>query len=224
MIALPRLLFWFLVLTLAAFLLAAQPHNPPPAQPQGGTPAQPASGEQATSSASGHASPEGEHHPASGLREAVFKWINFLALFGLLGYLLRKPMSQFFAGRTRAILHGLEEGRRANEEAAQRLREIEDRLGRVEWEIAELRKTAAGEADVERNRLRVAARAETERIFAMAQQEIRALAKAARAELKSYAAGLAVELAEQRIRARLTPERQAALLRGYAASLRDKHV
>lgn len=224
MITLPRLLFLLFSLALAAVALAGQQHSAPPAQQPGASPAQPPAGEPPASRGSEHAPQEAEHHPKSGLLEGVFKWTNFLALFGLLGYLLRHPMREFFLGRTRAILQSLEEGRRAREEAAERLKEIESRLARLEWEIAELRRAAAGEADTERDRLRRAARAETERIFALAEQESRALARAARGELKSYAAGLAVELAEQRIRARLTPERQAALVREYAMNLGDKRA
>ena len=160
----------------------------------------------------------------SGPIEGIFKWANFLAFFGLLGYLLRQPIKEFFAGRTRAIQEGLESGRRAREEAAQRLQEIEGRLERLEAEMAELWANADSEADTERTRLREAVRAETERILAAAEQEMRTLAKTARGELKSYVAGLAAELAEQRIRGRLPPERQAALLREYAEILRGKQV
>jgi len=213
----PRLLLWFLSLALIAGLLAGQQHSPSP-------PAQSPPSERAAPGASQHTTQEAEHHPESGLRDGIFKWINFLALFGLLGYLLRKPMAGFLAGRTQAIQKALEEGRRARQEAAGCLQEISQRLARIEWEIAELKKAAAGEADAERKRLLAAARAENERILALAEQEIRALAKSARAELKSYVAALAVELAEQRIRTRLTPERQAALLREYAVNLRSKHT
>ena len=160
----------------------------------------------------------------SGPIQGILKWVNFLVFFGLLGYLLRHPIKEFFASRTRAIQEGLESGRRAREEAAQRLQEIEGRLERLEVEMAELRANADSEAETERTRLREAAGAETERIFASAEQEMRALAKSARGELKSYVAGLAAELAEQRIRGHLTPERQVALLREYAGSLRGKQV
>ncbi len=217
MILRPRLLLWFLGLALGAVLLAGQQHSPSP-------PAQSPPGEHAAPGASQHITQQAEHHPESGLREGIFKWINFLALFGLLGYLLRKPMAGFFAGRTQAIQKALEEGRRARQEAAGCLEEISQRLARIEWEIAELKKIAAGEADAERQRLLAAARIESERILALAEQEIRALAKSARAELKSYAATLAVELAVERILGRLTPERQAALLRDYAVNLRSKRI
>ena len=182
--------------------------------------------EHAPSASEDHAAPGEDHAEQNGPGpwQSFFKWANFLAFFGLLGYLLRQPIKEFFAGRTRAIQEGLGIGRRAREEAAQRLEEIEGRLERLEAEITELRTNADIEAETERTRLREAARAETERILAATEQEMRALAKTARGELKSYVAGLAAELAEQRIRGRLTPERQAALLREHAENLRGKQV
>jgi F0F1-type ATP synthase membrane subunit b/b' len=69
--------------------------------------------------------------------------------------------------------------------------------------------------------LRARAQAEAEKIRAMAEQEIDSSVRQARSQIKNYAAVLAVELAEQRIRARLTPERQDALLRRYAEEVRS---
>lgn len=150
----------------------------------------------------------------------LFRWSNFVALFGVLGYLLRKPFQSFFADRGRAIVEGLAKGRRSREEAAERLRKIETRLAGIEAEIAALRQAAMNEAQADHDRLRARARADGERLLAAAEQEIAAFSKQARAEFKSYAAGLAVRLAEQRVRARLTPDRQDALLRRYAEELR----
>lgn len=154
----------------------------------------------------------------------LFRWSNFAVLFGLLGYLLRKPMREFFASRAWAIVEGLARGRQAREEAARRLKEIESRLAGLEAEVAALREMAHAEAEADHDRFRARARAEAEKILAAAEQEIASLTRFARAEIKSYAAGLAVRLAERRIRGLLTPERQATLLRQYAESLRSQRL
>jgi F0F1-type ATP synthase membrane subunit b/b' len=39
-------------------------------------------------------------------------------------------------------------------------------------------------------------------------------------ELKRYAAGLAVELAEQKVRARMTPDAQDSLVQGFVRNLK----
>jgi F0F1-type ATP synthase membrane subunit b/b' len=50
--------------------------------------------------------------------------------------------------------------------------------------------------------------------------EIAAAGKSARIDLKRYAAGVAMQLAEQKIRARMTPAEQDALVAGFARELR----
>ena len=61
--------------------------------------------------------------------------------------------------------------------------------------------------------------AEIAKIQAHAEQEIASAGKAARMELKRYSAELAIDLAEQKIRARMTPETQDALVRGFVRDL-----
>jgi F0F1-type ATP synthase membrane subunit b/b' len=57
------------------------------------------------------------------------------------------------------------------------------------------------------------------KIRAHAQQEIAAAGKAARVELKRYAADLAIGLAGQKLRVRATPDTQEALVRGFVRDL-----
>jgi len=102
--------------------------------------------------------------------------------------------------RTSAIQKGMEEARRASEDANRRLREIEDKLARLDAEIAQLQATASAQADEEAARLKAAAEQEQRRIIQNAEQEIGAAANAARRDLKAYSAELAVSLAEKRIK------------------------
>ena len=62
--------------------------------------------------------------------------------------------------------------------------------------------------------------AEIAKIQAHSEQEIASAGKAARMELKRYAAELAVELAEQKVRARMTPDAQDALVQGFVRNLK----
>jgi F0F1-type ATP synthase membrane subunit b/b' len=73
---------------------------------------------------------------------------------------------------------------------------------------------------VEIERLAQHTAAEIAKIQAHAEQEIASAGKAARTELKRYSAQLAVELAEQKIRARMTPQTQDALVRGFVRDLK----
>jgi F0F1-type ATP synthase membrane subunit b/b' len=57
------------------------------------------------------------------------------------------------------------------------------------------------------------------KVQAQAEQEIASAAKTARQELKAYAAELALELAERKIRARLTPAADARLLNEFVSDV-----
>ena len=149
----------------------------------------------------------------------VFKWLNFITVIGGLGYLLRKPMRDFFTSQRAAIQAAIAEGRQAHQKAEQRLAEIEQRLARLGDEVESLRQEAAAQATAEQQRIREATRREAERILATAQAEIESTSRAARLELRAYTARLAVTLAEQRIRQQLTPETHASLFAGFLAGL-----
>jgi F-type H+-transporting ATPase subunit b len=104
-------------------------------------------------------------------------------------------------------------------EAETRAAEVERRLANLEAEIAALRAESGKEAEAEAGRFGRHTAAEIAKTQANAEQEIAAAGKAARLELKRYCADLAVRLAEQKIRARMTPETQDTLVRGFVRDL-----
>jgi F-type H+-transporting ATPase subunit b len=161
------------------------------------------------------AAAEGEASPG----EWLFKWLNFLLLFGALAYLLRKPFRRYVAGQRRAIQGAIEESRKLEARARQQLAEIDERLARLDEEVVVLRRQAAAEAEAEQRRIRETSEREAERIRATARAEIDSALRAGRLELKAYAARLAVTLAEQKIRGQLTPEAHAALFRVFVENL-----
>jgi F-type H+-transporting ATPase subunit b len=160
------------------------------------------------------------HAPAaSGGHENLFDLINLLILIAVLVYLLRKPVGQFFSGRSAEIRKGLEEGREALEAAQSKLQSAEEKMRGLEHEIASLKETALREMAAERDRVRQAAQAEAERILASAQSMIEAATRSAKLELKNYAADRACELAGKMIREQLNPESQARLVSGFINGL-----
>jgi len=126
--------------------------------------------------------------------------LNLLGLFVILWIPLRKALPAFFKGRTESIQKRLEESRKTTEEAGRRLAEVEGRLSRLDTEIAEMRNEAEAGAQAEEQRVRATVEEERRRIVQSAEQEIATAASAARRELKVFAANLAIELAEKKIR------------------------
>jgi F-type H+-transporting ATPase subunit b len=150
----------------------------------------------------------------------MWKWANFLVLAGALGYMIGKNAPSFFAARSQQIGKDMAEARKEREAAEQRAAEVDRRLANLEVEIASLRDHGHQEAEAEAQRMAQHTAAEIVRIQVRAEQEIVSAGKAARLELKRHAAELAIGLAEQKIRARLTPETQDALVRGFVRDLK----
>ncbi len=151
--------------------------------------------------------------------ELLYKVINFAILAGALTYLLRKPLSGFFAQRTSEIQASLEKGRKALEESGARLKQVEEKMNGLEATIAALRAEAEQEEEAELNRLREAARAEAERIVATAQDEIEGAGRVARLELKRYAAEQAIRLAEEHLRQQLDKKQRTSLVKRFLTKL-----
>jgi F-type H+-transporting ATPase subunit b len=113
----------------------------------------------------------------------------------------------------------LASGRKAKEEAFQKLSEIEARLTGLGKEIKDLKDRALVEAEEEKARILAGARADAGKILDMARREIEGLKKSARLELKGHVAELAVKLAEERLRASLTPEENKKMIQQFLQTL-----
>jgi F-type H+-transporting ATPase subunit b len=156
------------------------------------------------------------------LNELLFKIINFALLAGGLAYILRKPLGDFFASRSASIRKSLEEGRKALEASAAQLQAVEQKLAHLQEEIAAFRASAANEMEAERQRMKQAAAEEAEKVLASARAQIETSVRAAKLDLKSYAAQQAVELAEELIRQRLDDSSRKRLLSQFVAGLKAK--
>ena len=125
--------------------------------------------------------------------------LNFLVVALVIVWLSKKNLPAMFRTRTASIQKAMEEARKASEEANRRLAGIESRLSKLDVEIGEMRAAAEKEAAVEEQRIKGAAEDDARRIVESAEQEIAAVARAARRELTTFAADLAVSLAKKQI-------------------------
>ena len=150
----------------------------------------------------------------------IWKWANFVVLAGGLGYLIGKNGGPFFAARSVKIRKDMIDAGDVRNDAEARAAEVDRRLANLEAEIAALRAESGKEEEAEAGRFGRHTAAEIAKTQAHAEQEIAAAGKAARMELKRYCADLAVGLAEQKIRARMTPDTQDAMVRGFVRDLK----
>lgn len=165
--------------------------------------------------------PKSEHSGAAAEEEpsAIWAWLNFAMLAGGLGYLGVKKGGPYFAARTLTIRKGIAEADQIRADAEKRAAEVDRKLASLQSDIEALRANAHNEQEAEAERIRQQTAAELERIREHAGREIEAAGKAARTELKRYAAQLAVDLAEQKIRRQMTPETQTVLVENFSRDL-----
>ena len=151
--------------------------------------------------------------------EDIWRVVNFVIMAGGVGYLIVKNAGPFFAARSKKIREEIVQGEEARQDAERRAAEVDRRLANLEADIAGLRAESAHEAEREFERMRQRTAAELAKIQAHAEQEIAAAGKTARAELKRYAAELAIGLAERKIRTRMNAETQDGLVASFVHEL-----
>lgn len=147
----------------------------------------------------------------------VFTIFNILILVGGVGYGMIKTLPKTFRKRTTEIQRHLVDARTATEEATARLNSVEERLSKLDGQIAAMKSQA--EADSKRDELRLHTSLEDEkaRIIAAAEAEIDSATIAARRDLQKYAAELAIENATRNLT--ITPETDRLLIADFANKL-----
>lgn len=157
----------------------------------------------------------------TGLSKEAAYWTFVAINFGILAagalFLLRRAMPHGFAPRTAEIQRSIEEARKASADAGARLGEIEGRLAVLDREIEEIRRAADSDFSAEEQRIKADAERDAKHVIAAAEQEIAAASRSAQRELKAFAAGLAIDLAEKKIKVDETTDQ--AIIRSFASQL-----
>jgi F-type H+-transporting ATPase subunit b len=148
-----------------------------------------------------------------------WKWANFAILAAGIGYLLAKQAGPYFTSRSIEIRKGIEEAKKLREDAEKRAAEMDARLASLGAEVEAMKKSSREEAEREGDRIRQETGREMAKIQANADREIAAALKAAQMELKSYAGQLAIDLAREKVRERMTPADQETLVRNFVTDL-----
>lgn len=147
----------------------------------------------------------------------IAMFINFAIVFVVIIAIMRSQLPGYFRSRNQAIQRGITEARAASEDAKRRLADIETRLSKLDSEVAHIRSDAEKEAAAEEIRIRATAEADVKRILESAEQEIDAAARQATRDLKSVAAGLAVDLAARKLQ--VDKSTDESLVRNFVSQL-----
>ncbi|HTU34770.1 MAG TPA: ATP synthase F0 subunit B [Candidatus Acidoferrum sp.] len=145
--------------------------------------------------------------------------LNFVVVALVVIWAARKCLPGMFMSRTAGIQKAILEAKKSSEEARNRLAEVEQRLMRLDGEIARMRDAADKEAAAEEIRIQASVAEEAARIVEGARQEIASAAKSARRQLTAYAAELAVGLAQKQIH--IDPSSDRTLVHNFAEGLSE---
>jgi F-type H+-transporting ATPase subunit b len=149
---------------------------------------------------------------------SLFFWaFNAVLLFVFVGYFLVTGLPKAFRSRRQQLDREIVEARIATEKAEARLRAVEERLGRLDSEIAAVRAQAERDSAQDEVRIKHAMEEEKQKIVASAGQEIAAAGAAAERRLRKFAAELAVDRATSRLH--LTEGDDRTLIQEFASSL-----
>jgi F-type H+-transporting ATPase subunit b len=160
-----------------------------------------------------------EEDPAASTAGLIFRWLNFILVFGGIGYLIAKHGGAFFRANAKAIAASITEASAAKAEADRELHEVEAKIARLDQEVAELREAAQRDSAAEAERLRASGRAEIEKISQAARAELAAAERAAQQELRAIAASMAVERAGALLASRMNGEIRSRIFHAFLGEL-----
>ena len=142
----------------------------------------------------------------------AWKVFNLTIFVLALVYVLRRPLGEALRARREGIRRDLMRAQEERNAALAKLEEVEARLARLDAEVETVREQANREAAAERERIKQASEEDARKLREQAQREIESAGKAARQELRRYAAEQSVRLAEEMIRRDMRPEDDARLV------------
>lgn len=147
----------------------------------------------------------------------VFEWLNFGVLAAGIGFMMIKLLPKTFRNRSSAIQKELVDARTATEEASLRLSSVEDRLSKLDEQIAGMKAQAAKDSAADEARIKASVEEEKKKILQAAEQEIAAASVHAQRALQKFAAELAIEQAARKLV--VSAETDRLLIQNFARRL-----
>jgi len=147
----------------------------------------------------------------------LFETINFIILASVILWFVFKSVPKLFRNRASAIQQHLADARTATEDAGLRLAGVEQRLARLDGEIAAIRAQAEQITAQDESRIKASVEEEKNKIIAAAEQEISTATATAQREIRKYAAELAIDQAARRVA--INAETDRLLVQSFAGRL-----
>jgi len=146
------------------------------------------------------------------LKDFLYRCLNFAIVFGVLAYVLTKPLRKGLGERRAQLIETLEKANNARELAEAKVAEYEHKLAASDHEITELLAQAKEANSQERDNALAEAQAVADTVRKEARQCADREIERARRELRAETAQLAISMAEDRLRQEITNEDHARLV------------
>lgn len=143
----------------------------------------------------------------------LWKFLNLFLFLAVMVYFLRRPMTDAFRGRRDGIRRDLLRAQQERDAAVKKLEEVESKLEGLNVETLAIKERAAKEAADERERVARSTEADRRKLTEQARREIESAGKAARQELRRYAAEQTIGIAQEMIRNEIRPADDARLIK-----------
>ncbi len=151
-------------------------------------------------------------HAGGNLKDWAFKTINFAILVFLLVKFLGKPIRNYLAQRKELIEKSIKESQEAKELAQRALQEVEEKLKLKDKDIQDIIDSAKKIGEQEKQQIIQETNRMKDKILEQAKTNIEFEVKMAKDALRLEAAELAIQLSEQKLKEKITPEEQEKLL------------
>lgn len=177
------------------------------------------------SEAAGEEGEAGQHgwlSPIWGVPAVIWQFINLGIVVGLFYYLLRWRLPNVLRKRNVDIENALEKARKEKRESLARLKELEDKMARLEDEVLKIEAEAREAAEREKARLTESARESAEWLRKEADEDFSKREREAERRLRALAVEEAVRIAGEQVRGSISSEDEERLFRYFAGEVKDR--
>jgi len=161
----------------------------------------------------------GGHESITFMGDWFPRLVNFSIIAGVVVYFMRKPVRDFFAGRTTEIAKAIQEATEARERAVAALAEMERKIKDMEAETGRMVADAQVRGEKDKQALIEEGRKVAQEVQVQVKQGIEIEVQKARAALATEASLLSLELAEGRIKEKISSQDHERIVKEYVAKV-----
>ncbi len=175
-----------------------------------------------TTAAFASESAEGGHEALTFMGDWLPRLVNFAIIAFVVVYFMRKPVREFFQNRSVEIGKAMQESKEARERAVAALAEMERKMKDLETETDRLISDAKARGEKDKQALVEEGRKMASDIQTQVKQGIDVEVQKARTSLQTEAALLAVDIAEGRIKEKISGQDHERIVKEYIAKVGGK--